>query len=135
MARPRMKDIDSQVDFQDAATVDEATAIVKGGFAEGTPVPLPTDLETPQAAELWAQTELVKAKPRAVQEIIHQLRSGTKEERFKAAKEVLDRTPAQQRNSAPVIIINNNVVKQIPWAKKAKVVDSSVVQPKDSKEK
>lgn len=107
-------------------------------FGPGDLVPIPKreDLETPAAAQQWAENELAKATPRAAQELIAQLRKGDKKERLAAAKEILDRAgvQAKERNTinAPVIVLTAKVVQNLPWAKKqlSKVIEGELVNAK-----
>lgn len=98
------------------------------------PQPSKDDLATPEAAQDWAQREIVRATPRAVQETVYQMRYGSKKERFEAAQKILDRGgfkgDAQKiTNIAPVIVLTSEALANIPWAKKA-IVDGSITKPK-----
>ena len=90
--------------------------------ADGVPIPKKDDLASPGLSQHWAEQELVKATPRAVQELIAQLRKGDKKERFAAAVQILDRTGVQVKenrgNQAPVIVLTQKVIQNIPWARK-----------------
>lgn len=99
------------------------------------PVPSKEDLATPEAAQQWAQQELVKANPRAAQEFINQLRRGNSKERMEAAKEIFNRTglhPGQTKvtNNATVVVLTADAVKNLPWA--AKFVEKKNKQLADS---
>lgn len=94
------------------------------------PQPTTDDLATPEAAEQWAEREFIRATPRAVQEVIHQLRYGDVKQRQAAAFKILDRGNFKEGNKvtniAPVIVLTADALATIPWAKKA-VVDGTVI--------
>ncbi len=98
---------------------------------KGIPVPTHEDLATPEAAQSWAEREVIRATPRAVQEMINQLRYGNMKERAWASAQILDRgglkTDNKVTNIAPVIVLTSEALQNIPWAKKA-VVEGSVVK-------
>lgn len=106
----------------------EELAIVKAREytkLDGVPVPKPSDLETPEAAQFWAEQEIIKATPRAVQEVINQLKTGsTKKERMVAAIQILDRAGVQQKERAamvsPVFVLTPESVQHLPWVKAIK---------------
>lgn len=110
------------------AIADEARELVKASEftkADGVPVPRPGDIDTPEKAQYWAEQEIIKATPRAVQEVIHQMRSGgDKKARLTAALQILDRAGVQAKaNStvvAPVFVLTADTVKNLPWLQAAK---------------
>ena len=126
MAKPRISDLDKV----DRASVDEAldfTGGVRSGdytANDGVPVPKMEQIETPELSAQWAEMELLKATPRAVQEVIFQLKRGTMKERAFAALQVLDRAGVQARQApqatAPIIVLTKEATLNIPWVKQAK---------------
>lgn len=87
------------------------------------PQPTKEDLASAEAAQQWAQNELVKANPRAAQEFINQLRRGNSKERMEAAKEIFNRTglhsgQTKVTNNATVVVLTADAVKNLPWAAK-----------------
>jgi hypothetical protein len=102
---------------------------------DGVPVPARKDIETADAATAWAQEQILKATPRAVQEVIYQLkRGGTAKERAAMALQILDRAGVKEKDGpktiAPVFILSPEAVKDLPWVKKAqelgKVVQNQI---------
>lgn len=118
---------------EQTGTISADGAIDHIGLYPNIPQTTRDDVASPEAAQDWAQRELVRATPRAVQEVIHQLRYGSKKERAEAAKQILDRGGFKGDNNkvtniAPVIVLTSDALSNIPWAKKA-VVDGTVVVP------
>lgn len=117
---------------------DEAKSIVKkaGDFvpSDGVPIPRLADLETPEAATDWATNEILKATPRAVQEVIHQMRKGEPKARLMAALQILDRAGVKEKQNnitvAPVIVLTKDTAQNLPWVKQTGNLAS--IKPKDS---
>lgn len=118
-----------------------ASALAKAGeftAVDGVPIPHKSDLETPESASEWAEKEIIKAQPRAVQEVIHQLkRGGTAKERMAAAVKLLESAAELKEQKAkgthqpPVIILTPQVVQNLPWAKQqAKLIEGELVNDK-----
>ncbi len=114
----------------------------KGGTSALAPypdVPVPTlkDTETAEAATDWAEQEILKATPRAVQEVLHQMKSSPEaKQRLTAALQILDRAGVKEKEKgptvmAPVFVLTADAIASIPWAKKAnaqgKIVDGQLV--------
>jgi hypothetical protein len=102
---------------------------------DGVPIP-PSTITTPDESTAWAEQEILKATPRAVQEVIHAMKRNPDQKiRLQAALQVLDRAGVQKREdrqqNAPVIILTPQVVQNLPWAKEAKskglIKDGAVV--------
>lgn len=134
----QLKDIsDVELERLLTSTADAAPQIASDGHDHllpfnDIPQPAKTDLDTPEAAQSWAERELIKATPRATQEMINQLRRGNAKERMEAAKQVLDRAGlvgAQKvQRQAPVVVINANVLGNLPWVKKQGSIEAKVVE-------
>lgn len=133
--KPTLKDIDSdeKVSLSDAANgTSSAIVPVLSGLdfvkSDGVPIPTAKDLETPEASIAWADNELAKATPRAVQELVHQLRVGDKKERREVAMKLVDRAErkaAAPQGMAPVYVMAQNVTMNLPWVKKTETKDSA----------
>src|SRR5258708_4753879 len=82
------------------------------------PQPASSDLATSETAQRWAENEIVKATPRAVQEMINQLRRGSSKERMEASKQILDRAglvgAERGHRQSPVVVIQQTVVQSLP---------------------
>lgn len=139
--RPTLRDLDAEekVSLADALGDTEKRLTVQGQdftAADMVPIPKREDLETPESAADWAQKELVRATPRAVQELVHQLRKGDSKARAAAALQILERAGVQAKqervSQAPVIVLTPKVIQMLPWLKSetAKVVDGEVVVKK-----
>lgn len=139
--KPRLSDLDKEDRIPLAEALDSAIMlndIIPGELTkrDGVPVPSKEDLATPGAAQTWAEQELLKATPRAVQEVIHQMRtSGDKKMRLDAAKYILERGGIQAKNNqsnSPVIILTPQVIQNLPWLRQAdregKIVDGQLVE-------
>lgn len=103
------------------------------------PVPSKEDTATPEAAQDWAEREIIRATPRAAQEMINQLRRGSAKERMEASKQILDRAglqgSARITNNSTVVVLTADTLANIPWAKKfedkrkaEQLVEGEVVQ-------
>ncbi len=90
---------------------------------DGVPTPTLEEIDTPDKATMWAEEQIRKATPRAIQEVIHQLRNGNMKERAVMAMQILDRAGVKAKEGptmiAPVIVLTSDAVKDLPWAKKA----------------
>lgn len=107
--------------------------------ADGVPIPKESDLLDPESAQIWVEKEMVKATPRAFQELYHQMKKSPKAEmRLKAAMDILDRAGVQakqaQQTFAPIFILSKDATVNLPWVKEqkslpkeAKVIDSEPV--------
>lgn len=138
--RPTLRDLndDERVSLEDALGTSVGLPAKQGSdftVADGVPIPKAHDLETPESAADWAQREIVRATPRAAQELIHQLRKGDSKSRYNAAMEILNRAGVQAKQgggtSAPVIILTPKVIQQLPWLKREKLpptVEGSVTK-------
>lgn len=139
--KPSIRDLDKE----DRVSLEQALGsaimlnnIIPGELTkqDGVPVPSSEDLATAGAAQSWAEQELLKATPRAVQEVIHQMRtSGDKKLRLDAAKYILERGGVQAKNNqsnSPVIILTPQVIQNLPWLRNAekegKIVDGQLVE-------
>lgn len=138
--KPRLSDLDKEDRVTAEQALDSAIMlnnIVPGELTkqDGVPVPSEEDLATPGAAQSWSEQELLKATPRAIQEVIHQMRTaGDKKLRFEAAKYILEKGGVQSKanqSNSPIIILTPKVVQNLPWLREAKregkIVDGQLV--------
>lgn len=119
-------DSDKVVDLDKAPQVKESklskTHHSEYTTSDGVPVPLPEEVDTAEKAQQWAEAQIIKATPRAVQEMIYQLRRGDVKNRGLMAMQILDRAAEQSKrgtHQGPVIILTPAVVAEVPWLKKA----------------
>lgn len=87
-------------------------------------VKMPQGLEG-AAAEAWADTKMVNLTPLALAELEYQLVLGDNDERWRAAKQVLESTGRGKKEQSgagvsPILIINGAALVK-PWSPKAKV--------------
>jgi hypothetical protein len=91
---------------------------------DGVPVPKREEVDTPEGAVWWSEQEILKATPRAVQEVIHQLKKGNSKERMVAALQLLERAGVQKKEQnhsvSPIFVLTPEAVKTLPWVKQVK---------------
>lgn len=104
---------------------------------DGVPVPSEEQVNTPDKARQWAQQAIDMELPRAAQEVINQLKTGDKKQRYAVAIEMLNRGGVAKKEDRAagqqVFILGNDVLANLPWTKVPKqvqVIDAEVVNAK-----